>query len=306
MPLWQAGGVTVPPSPPRDRDLGDAWVEAPDGARFWGRFGAAGLIAHDPQRGVLLQHRAGWSHHGGTWGIPGGARHHGEEAVAGALRESREEAGVPGDALRPHALHVLDLGVWTYTTMIATVERTFEPVAGDAESLELAWVAVDEVERRDLHPGFAASWPVLRAAIAVRPAVVVDAANVVGSVPDGWWRDRAGAAQRLVSRIAGLAAAGVESHHLGLDLARWYPAVSVVLEGRARGAAAQDGVRVVDAPGDGDDAIVAEARRRHEAGERVTVVTSDRGLRSRVEGFADTRGAGWLTRLLPGAPAPRP
>ncbi|PNG19000.1 NTP pyrophosphohydrolase, partial [Streptomyces cahuitamycinicus] len=32
--------------------------------------------------------------------------------------------------------------------------------------------------------------------------VVVDAANVVGSVPDGWWRDRRGAAERLRDRLA--------------------------------------------------------------------------------------------------------
>ena len=65
---------------------GDAWVEGPNGERFWGRFGAAGLLVHDARRGVLLQHRADWSHFGGTWGLPGGARHEGETAVEGALR----------------------------------------------------------------------------------------------------------------------------------------------------------------------------------------------------------------------------
>ena len=53
----------VPPSPgdPRrplgPRDPGDAWVEG-DRGKFWGRFGSAGLLAHDPEKGVLLQHRA--------------------------------------------------------------------------------------------------------------------------------------------------------------------------------------------------------------------------------------------------------
>ena len=81
--------VTIlPPEPgePRrphgPRDPGDAWVEAPDGQRYWGRFGAAGLLALDADRGVLLQHRVGWSHFGGTWALPGGARHQGEDAAA--------------------------------------------------------------------------------------------------------------------------------------------------------------------------------------------------------------------------------
>nr|MDT0666641.1 hypothetical protein [Micromonospora sp. DSM 115978] len=35
---------------------------------------------------------------------------------------------------------------------------------------------------------------------------MVDAANVIGSRPDGWWRDRAGAAVRLTRQIAELLA----------------------------------------------------------------------------------------------------
>ena len=38
--------------------------------------------------------------------------------------------------------------------------------------------------------------------------IVVDVANVMGSRPDGWWRDRAGAAVRLHAQIARLAASG--------------------------------------------------------------------------------------------------
>ena len=89
-----------------------------------------------------------------------------------------------------------------------------------------------------LHPGFAATWP--RLAPALQPlTVVVDAANVVGSRPDGWWRDRAGAARRLVAGCATLAIDGVPGDELpdGLDaagLARWWPRVVVVVEGAAR------------------------------------------------------------------------
>ncbi|WP_430866727.1 NUDIX domain-containing protein [Demequina aurantiaca] len=152
----------VPPPLHPGRDPGDAWVVIDSGEKVWGRFGAAGLLAVDPSRGVLMQHRALWSHHGGTWGLPGGARHLDEDAITAALREAHEEAGVPPNAVRPFATTVLDRGVWTYTTVIARVEQPFEPVAGDEESLALAWVPVDEVASLDLHPGFAKAWPGLR------------------------------------------------------------------------------------------------------------------------------------------------
>ncbi len=143
------------------RNTGDAWVVASDGGRYWGRFGAAGLLAHDPARGILLQHRVSWSDHGGTWGIPGGARHEGESAVAAALRESSEEAGVPPGAVQPCYGYLIDRGGWTYTTVIARVARPFEPEITDAESHALAWIPLAEVTDYELHPGFAASWPLL-------------------------------------------------------------------------------------------------------------------------------------------------
>lgn len=143
------------------RDAGDAWVEGPDGARYWGRFGAAGLLAHDTERGVLLQHRVEWSHHGGTWGVPGGARRQGETAQQAALREAHEEADVPADAVKIFDEQVLDLGFWSYVTVLAHVLHPFEAVRADAESLELAWVPLAHVARLDLHPGFAAAWPEL-------------------------------------------------------------------------------------------------------------------------------------------------
>lgn len=138
-------------------------MEGPDGRRFWGRFGAAGLLVHDLRRGVLLQHRADWSHFGGTWGLPGGARHAGESAVEGALREAAEEAAVPPDAVQVLFESVLDLGFWSYTTVVAQAVRPFEAHMADVESIELRWVAVQEVAALPLHPGFAESWPQLRA-----------------------------------------------------------------------------------------------------------------------------------------------
>lgn len=291
----------VPPAPgePRrphgPRDPGDAWVVTDDGTRYWGRFGAAGLLAADPDRGVLLQHRVEWSHHGDTWGLPGGARHQGESACDGALRESAEEAGVPAAAVRPRLISVFDAGVWTYSTVVADVTTPFEPVISDPESRELAWVPVDAVDDYPLHPGFAASWPLLRSLLPVHPAVVVDAANVVGSVPDGWWRDRAGATARLLERLRGLAATGIAATRLGLPADVWFPELHVVVEGQARAVEDVAGIEIVRAEASGDDAIVAVAARLAEAGRRVTVVTSDRELRERVAAVGATpHGPSWL------------
>ncbi len=153
--------LMFPPVRSGPRDPGDAWVEGGRG-KFWGRFGAAGVLAYDPGKGVLLQHRALWSHNGGTWGLPGGALHEGEDAVAGALREAHEEAAVPAADVSVLFTSVLDIGYWSYTTVIVLVTAPFEPVISDPESLELQWVSLDAMDLKELHPGFAASWPDLR------------------------------------------------------------------------------------------------------------------------------------------------
>ena len=273
-----------PPPGAIGRDPGDAWVESPDGRRYWGRFGAAGLLAHDPLRGVLLQHRVGWSHFGGTWGIPGGAIQQGETAVDGALREAAEESGAPRASLVLQRTSVLDLGVWSYTTVLAAVREPFEPVIADAESLELRWVPIDEVEAMPLHPGFGGSWPALRAMLAEPLTLLVDGANVVGSRPDGWWRDRAGAAGRLADALGGLATSGLPAASLGVEGAHAWPSIELVLEGAARPAAerAVPGIVQHAAPADGDGALVELARERIAEGRRVVTVTADRGLRERL------------------------
>jgi len=70
---------------------GNGWVRCELGHRHWGRFGAAGLLAFATAGPVLLQRRTWWSHHGGTWGLPGGARDSHESALAAALREAAED-----------------------------------------------------------------------------------------------------------------------------------------------------------------------------------------------------------------------
>lgn len=313
----------VPPAPGEPRrpfgplDSGDAWVVSPTGERYWGRYGAAGLLAYDPARGVLLQHRVAWSHFGGTWGLPGGALHAGESAREGAIREAQEEAGVPHGAVRARFESVLDLEIWSYTTVVADVVVPFEPVISDPESLALEWVPVDEVAARPLHPGFADAWPALRELLGVRPVVVVDAANVVGSVPDGWWKDRAGATARLRDRLDSWARRGVEAERVALDSTRWHPRVVLVAEGVAREVADPEdsadvacAVEIVRAPGVGDDTVVAVASEHVAAGDRVFVVTSDRGLSERVDGLSgaggptEARTARWLLdQLGDGAPS---
>ncbi|MFF8673025.1 NTP pyrophosphohydrolase [Streptomyces sp. NPDC015242] len=100
--------------------------------------------------------------------------------------------------------------------------------------------------------------------------VVVDAANVVGSVPDGWWRDRRGAAERLRDNLASDGVPGVPGP----------VEIVLVVEGAARGVEPVPGVRVTSAPGSGDDHIVETVAA---AGDRpVLVVTADRELRRRV------------------------
>ena len=79
-----------------------------------------------------------------------------------ALREAGEEASVPADACELLFEAVLDLGYWSYTTVVMRAVRAFEPVIADPESLDLQWVSLDEVSRLPLHPRFGESWPQLR------------------------------------------------------------------------------------------------------------------------------------------------
>jgi predicted RNA-binding protein with PIN domain len=119
--------------------------------------------------------------------------------------------------------------------------------------------------------------------------LVVDGANVVGSRPDGWWKDRAGAARKLHERL------------LVADLS--YDEVVLVLEGAAKGGvpAGRDvHVRTVHARGSGDDEIAAQARRTADrSADTVVVITADRMLQSRVAAVgASSLSPSWLLDQL--------
>jgi hypothetical protein len=141
----------------------------------------------------------------------------------------------------------------------------------------------------------------------------------MGARADGWWHDRAGAALRLCREVIALAQSGDET------AGAWV----LVLEGRAREAVAllegdrslEEGtappgdwvpstdepqearepsaVRLVSAPGSGDDAIVGVVAEAVARDESCLVVTADRELRQRCEELnASVVGPGWLLRLL--------
>ncbi len=121
---------------------------------------------------MLLQHRAPWSHQGGTWGLPGGARDSHETAEQAAIREAHEEAGLPAEQVVVRTTVVTaEVSGWTYTTVIADAEAVLETVP-NRESAELRWVAEDDVADLPLHPGFAASWDRLREVAAGIPPLV--------------------------------------------------------------------------------------------------------------------------------------
>jgi 8-oxo-dGTP diphosphatase len=315
---------------------GNGWVRCDLGHRHWGRFGAAGLLAFVPAGGpVLLQQRTWWSHHGGTWGLPGGARDSHETVLAGALREAAEECGVRPGAVRPRGIFTDDHGGWSYTTVLAEAATAFEVESDYDETEDVAWVEPAKVTQLSLHPGFAEHWERLRAAL--EPVtIIVDGANVVGSRPDGWWRDRAGAALRLRDQLepltsrglpdlpgdpgaaaeaagraepSAVAAAGgkrVRRTAAALSMT-WLPDIVLVVEGAARAAmdAARDAdpagpgegrVRMVAAPGSGDDVIAALAARS--SGRRI-VVTADRELKARcIAAGAQVAGPSWLIGQL--------
>jgi 8-oxo-dGTP diphosphatase len=131
-------------------------------------YGAAGalFVASGASPGssplVMLQLRSGFSHEGGTWSCAGGALDDGESSLEGALREATEEVGSPIGPIRVIGQYVFSPAHdWSYTTVVVAVASPFG-ASLNFETDAVQWVAVDEVDHRRLHPGFAAAWPHLR------------------------------------------------------------------------------------------------------------------------------------------------
>jgi nucleotide-binding universal stress UspA family protein len=125
--------------------------------------------------------------------------------------------------------------------------------------------------------------------------LVVDIANVMGSRPDGWWRDRAGAATRLLAELEPLSGAEVTLPEVG---AARITEIRAVVEGAAKRVEGPEAVSVLRAHGDGDSEIVEEANRVTAAGKVALVVTADRGLRRLLPDTALIVGPGWLNHHL--------
>jgi hypothetical protein len=119
--------------------------------------------------------------------------------------------------------------------------------------------------------------------------LLIDAANVIGSRPTGWWRDRPGAARELTIRVRQAAAEG-----------RLPGPVVLVLEGRAREGVEEglaDGVEVVHAPGHGDDTLAALSA---VSSEPVVLASADRELAERaMRSGAEIVSPTWLLDRLP-------
>lgn len=125
------------------------------------------FVVCEPNRDafVMLQKRSAFAHEGGTWSCAGGALDEGESPYSGALREASEEVGTVPLEHRVIGEHVFSPAHdWQYTTVVIQVDERFGSSL-NFETDAVDWVRVDEVDEKELHAGFAAAWPNLRAIV---------------------------------------------------------------------------------------------------------------------------------------------
>ena len=143
---------------------GDGWIECACGSKHWGKHGAAGLlIIRDGA--IFLQHRAPWVHNGDTWGLPGGARDSHESIEEAAVRESVEETGIKPEHVEVVGLFSDDHIDWRYDTVIAKAHGDLQTSEWNQETHDIGWFEIDVIEKLDLHPSFAKTWPELKALV---------------------------------------------------------------------------------------------------------------------------------------------
>ncbi len=145
-----------------DGTSGDGFVTLADGTLRWGRFGAAGvLLRHHDARGevaVFVARRSMYTHQGGTWAIPGGALHRGEQPLDAALREFAEEIGVAVGEHTVVQVHEDDHGGWSYWTHLLDIADRFVcPDVLGWETAEARWVRASELADLPLFDAFRAT-----------------------------------------------------------------------------------------------------------------------------------------------------
>jgi 8-oxo-dGTP diphosphatase len=110
----------------------------------------------------MMQHRAPWVHNGDTWGLPGGARDSHEKTAEAAIRESVEETGINPEHVEVLELFTDDHVDWRYDTVIAVANGELDTAIWNKETHDIGWFEPAEIERLELHPSFAKTWPTLR------------------------------------------------------------------------------------------------------------------------------------------------
>lgn len=130
--------------------------------RRWGKYGAAGVLFFHRESGTFLLNQRSMSiHFGGTWSTIGGALNKDEEALEGALREAEEEVGqiTVGywQIAQETSVHKGTHTDWTYSTHVVEVDERWEADTSDWETMDNAWVSLQDMATMKLHPGFKSS-----------------------------------------------------------------------------------------------------------------------------------------------------
>jgi len=191
--------------------------------------------------------------------------------------------------LQDNPLLVIDLEQVDYfgSSFLALLLRCWKLVKVRGGLMVLAGVVWVQTQRPDLATESVSGGEI--AGPGRGPRWLVDGMNVIGSRPDGWWRDRPAAMRRLVAQLGELAAATGDE-------------LSVVFDGRPPAdPPAADGVEVEFAPGGRNSADDRIAQRVGADGDpsSLRVVTSDRELSDRVAAAgAEVVGAGSFRRRL--------